>query len=171
MYVPLAGYAMLLTAVGADVLSRFPAIPRRWQQAAIVLTLLALGVHHYGQKRHHMPAIHAGQALTWRTIQQLDNAGLPMRKGARVLFLNDPFADWDMVFICQLYYNDPTLQVDLARKMDPKPTAEQLRDYDAVLQFEAGRIVQAPIRTVTRGLDPHEWREALEESMPGAPLL
>ncbi|MBS1829634.1 MAG: hypothetical protein JST93_30320 [Acidobacteria bacterium] len=171
MYVPLAGYAMLVTAVCADVLRRFPAIALRWQHAALILTTLAIGAYHYKEKHHYLPAIHSGQALTWRTIQQLNNAGLQLPKGARVLFLNDPFTDWDMVFITQLYYNDPSLHVDLARKMEPKPTAEQLRDYDAVLQFEAGRIVQAPTRTVTRGLDPRAWLEALEESMPAPPPL
>ncbi|MFN7933586.1 MAG: hypothetical protein U0R19_09675 [Bryobacteraceae bacterium] len=171
MYVPLAGYALLVTAVGADLLSRFPTIPHRWQNAGLFLVLLAMGTYHYKQKRHYLPAIHSGQALTWRTIQQLDRAGLQLPKGARVLFLNDPFTDWDMVFITQLYFRDPTLHVDLARKMDPKPTAEQLRGYDAVLQFEAGRIVQTPIHTVTRGLDPHAWLEALEESMPEPPRL
>ncbi|MBL8174581.1 MAG: hypothetical protein JNK48_07925 [Bryobacterales bacterium] len=171
MYVPLPGWMMLLTAIAADILGRFPPIPRNWQRAAAVVALITLGWHHYNGKRHVMPSIHRGQQLTWRTIQQVDNAGISLPKGARVLVLNDPFQDWDMVFILQLYYRDPTLHVDLARKMEPKPSAGQLREYDAVLQFEAGRLVAAPIRSVTLGSDPLAWLEALVESMPESPPL
>lgn len=171
MYVPLAGWAMLVTAVAADVLDRLPRIELRWQRAALAMAFVALGVYHHREKRHFMHSIEAGQALTWRTIQQVDNAGLQLKKGARVLVLNDPFTDWDMVFICQLYFKDPTLHVDLARKMDPKPTGEQILAYDAVLQFEDGRLVEMPIRNVTRGWDPLGWPATQGQGTPGAPLL
>ena len=49
-------------------------------------------------------------------VRELDGLRLALPKGARLLFLHDPFKaeDYTLLFTVALYYGDPTLIVDRA---------------------------------------------------------
>ena len=57
---------------------------------------------------------------------------------SRILFVNDPFAGYDMLFIAQLVWNDPSLDIQLSRKM-PLGAGQ----FDRVFTF-AGSVLSPP---------------------------
>ena len=59
---------------------------------------------------------------------------------AYLVFLSDPFADWDMAFIAELYFRDPTLHIHLQR-LNPQPEAE-IAAADAVFDYREGKLIQ-----------------------------
>jgi hypothetical protein len=57
-----------------------------------------------------------------------------------VVFLNDPFEDWDMMFIAELWFRDRTVSIRLQRKAPLSP--EDLARVDYLFAFENGKLVQ-----------------------------
>jgi hypothetical protein len=56
-----------------------------------------------------------------------------------VALLHDPFEDWDMYFIAQLWFRDRTLEFRLQNK-----TPEPLDRFDYVFDYRDGKLVQLP---------------------------
>jgi hypothetical protein len=71
--------------------------------------------------QHRKPAgsdwVAASQQQVRSVMEPLDRGG-PLRPGARVLFLSDPFepGDWILINMFRLHYRDRTLQVDRAKE-------------------------------------------------------
>ncbi|MFN7995119.1 MAG: hypothetical protein U0Q18_16040 [Bryobacteraceae bacterium] len=76
------------------------------------------------------------------------------RRGARFLFLKDPFehvfnGNWATVFIVQLLYRDPSGDVDRLRTMANKPDADAVARYDYVFTAENDTaVLMKPSRTM-----------------------
>jgi hypothetical protein len=58
----------------------------------------------------------------------------------QVVFLNDPFSDWDMTFIGTLWFADRTVHVYNQRLEQLSPA--ELARMDAVFDFQNGRLVK-----------------------------
>ncbi|MGH9558914.1 MAG: hypothetical protein ACRD30_06700, partial [Bryobacteraceae bacterium] len=86
------------------------------------------------------PALFEQHRLTWSVISQIRD--LPSRPAhhSRIIFLNNPFEDWDVYFISELLWNDPTIQIRLANKMSPPPSAANLAGFDWILAFEGSNL-------------------------------
>jgi hypothetical protein len=73
-------------------------------------------------------------------LGELQRQHAPMPRGAKVLFLNDPYPidEWLMTFVFRLYYHDKTIQVDRVKPW-PKLAEEQAR-YDRVYVLDANGL-------------------------------
>ena len=58
----------------------------------------------------------------------------------RVVFLNDPFEDWDMAFIAALWFRDPTVDIVLQRKTPIPP--DEIAHANRLFDFRGGKLVQ-----------------------------
>ena len=63
-----------------------------------------------------------------------------VRPNSRVVFLDDPFVDWDMAFIADLWFRDRSLAIVLYRKTPL--TAEEIADAGHVFDWRDGRLIQ-----------------------------
>jgi hypothetical protein len=77
----------------------------------------------------------ASQQVTWNVICQLKNLHETPKHRSRILFVNDPFEGFDMLFIAELIWNDPSLDIQLSRKV-PASIALQAGAYDEVFVFK-----------------------------------
>ena len=87
------------------------------------------------QQNGSLAAWRESQDKTWFAIQEMARIRLEIRSGAKILFLNDPFVDWDMRFITQLVLRERQLQITLQRKHDRVLSPEEIASYDRVLRF------------------------------------
>jgi hypothetical protein len=76
----------------------------------------------------------------WNTIRQLDAVHLRVRPHSTMLFLDDPFGNWDMYFIADLEFRERTLDVRLNRRTPLSP--EQIAKADYVFDYREGRLAQ-----------------------------
>ena len=75
-----------------------------------------------------------------------------VRKGSRMLVVTDPFGDnYSVLFLVQLLYGDPTVQVHQLFRFNPKPDAAALASYDYVFDFKDGKLIR---------LDPAAYAKA-----------
>jgi hypothetical protein len=88
----------------------------------------------------YKPAMANEGKLTATVIAQLNLIRPQVRPGARWLFLNDPFDDYDMIFIAQLWAHRRDMDIRLARK-DPVPLEEHDK-YDSIFGFDNGKLIQ-----------------------------
>jgi len=86
------------------------------------------------------PAMSELGGTTWTLIQQFDTLRPDVRPHGTVVFLDDPFDGWDMQFITQLWFRDPTLKVLLQRKTPL--SAADLERADRVFNAAGGKLVQ-----------------------------
>jgi hypothetical protein len=145
LYLPLFGWAMLVSVIAVESARRiaptlsWPAftIPR-----AAIANLLLVGagyamVSSTVEYWKHRPGEYLeSQQLTWDTIRQVRELPYRPKRGQRVIYLNNPFADWDIVFISKLVWNVPDVDVQILQKL---PGAKP-ETFDAVLDFEGGKI-------------------------------
>ena len=91
-------------------------------------------------------------------------------RGARVLFVNDPFArdDYFLLFLTRLLYRDMTITVE---RTPPGHGLAMGRDcYDAVFAFQDGRLVDATVRprtqsALSQNLGNHARRELVGQAL------
>ena len=150
LYLTIPGWC--LYTAGALVLLR-DAVVRRlpgWAAAlgvrpeqlalAAVLTAVLLPLH-----RHEKPAgkwwVEPDYEAVRTVMQGLDRDG-PVRPGARILFLSDPFdrGDWILSNMFRLRYRDDALQVD--RVKDHPELAPRAAEYDRVYRWDAHGLRQ-----------------------------
>lgn len=145
VYLTLPGW--FLFAASALVMLR-ESLVRRWpkwaawfdvrpQQLAlfVVLALLLIPLH-WHQKPKGNDWVAANYQSVRSVLEPLDRSG-PLRSGARVLFLADPFdpGDWILSSMFRLHYRDRNLQVDRV-KDHPEFSAEASK-YDRVYVLDA----------------------------------
>jgi hypothetical protein len=148
LYIPLMGWAIFVAALawGAIdyVAKRYPfrLLPAPWARIALTLPMvLAIGHKTEIEKRMALPRFEESQALTWSVIQQFQAQKPAFPHGSKVLFLNDPFKDWDMIFIAKLYARDPSVRFILARLELPHPSERELIAFDYVFDYRDGTLV------------------------------
>ncbi len=90
-------------------------------------------LHHWKERvETQLPS----QDLTWSVINQLRDLGIRPAHNTKVIFLRDPFNDFDTLFIARLVWNDPTIEIMLANHMPSAPTVEELESFDWILTFD-----------------------------------
>lgn len=152
LYIPLVGWAMFAAAVfrdligaATDFLSREPVLGRLGR-APIFALLTAAGVVFWVNHMRILkvtviqPAAAAQGTVTANVIAQLRKLHPRIPPQGQVVFLNDPFSDWDMTFIGTLWFADRTIHVYNQRLEQLSPA--ELARMDAVFDFQNGRLVQ-----------------------------
>ena len=86
------------------------------------------------------PAAALQGAVTASVIGQLRELDPHVPPQSQVVFLNDPFNDWDMTFIGTLWFADPTIHVYNQRLERLSPG--ELARMDHVFDFRNGKLVQ-----------------------------
>ena len=76
---------------------------------------------------------------TWAAITGLEALHADVRPHSTVIFLNDPFEDFDMAFIAELCFRQPDVYIKLRRKT-PVGDAE-LAKADHLIGYEGGRLI------------------------------
>jgi hypothetical protein len=82
------------------------------------------------------------QRRTWIAIQEMQRIRPEIRHGSSLLFMNDPFTDWDMHFIVQVVLRERASKITLQRTHDHILSPEEIAAYDYVLRFENGRLIR-----------------------------
>jgi len=159
LYIPLAGWAVFAAIVLTDtagalarLLSSEPIFRRAGfapLYAAILLTAVFAWANEndYHRRNYIRHALQDVGRQTAGVLDQMRAANPHVRSGAHVAFRNDPFTDWDMLFIAELWFRDRSLQFHLLNKTPLPP--EELAKM-TVFDFQDGRIVQ-----LTGGGSPH----------------
>jgi hypothetical protein len=126
-----------------------------WKPAAqVVLFLLAA---------RFMVRVHDDAQGMYNAFQEqynsIENVRMSFRRlcphlgrGSRMLLVTDPFGDnYNVLFLVQLMYGDPTIQVHQLFRFKPKPDATALAKYDYVFDFKDGKLIR---------LDPAAYAKA-----------
>jgi hypothetical protein len=125
--------------------------PRYWAEraaAACLLLAIALPLYAY-HKRVGMRDVTSmsQESPVWMSLAAQMRALRPaMPPDARLLFLNDPMLPnvYDMDFLVRLNYRDRSLTVDRAKTMPQRPSLRQMQGYDAVFDYQSGKLTEVP---------------------------
>ena len=143
----LAMFAASLFAGLADGLAGFLAdepLFRRLGRPLLTACLIAVGIFFWGrenlrrQQQDVKPVMAALGAQTWGVIQQFRALRPQVSPHSHVVFLNDPFVEWDMLFIADLWFHDRSVAVRLQRLTPVPPDA--LAGFDAVFDYGDGKL-------------------------------
>ena len=146
------GWAIFLAVLCVDLagaVSTFlegePVLGRLGRQVLLAMVLIACvtlwGRENDSLKRSFVkPAMSQTGALTWDVIGQFRALHPRIRPHSMVVFLNDPFVDWDMAFIADLWFRDRTVDIKLHRKTPL--TAEEIASAAYLFDWQDGRLVQ-----------------------------
>jgi hypothetical protein len=110
LYVAVLGYALFVASAVCDA-ARWLSRERLFQwlriRSGVAQTALLCGMIFWyasilrEQQNGSLAAWRESQDKTWFAIQEMARIRLEIRSGTKILFLNDPFVDWDMRFITQ----------------------------------------------------------------------
>jgi len=149
-YVPLFGwtvYASTLVSRTASFLTRDAALSEYWltrlRGAALFVASMAILYSLFkplGYAGITSASVEAPQNRI--TVTQLHAAAPSVRPGSRLLFLNDPIRpDWfNLTFMVQLSYGDPSLRVFRVKEMKYKPNDMDTENYDYIFDYHEGRF-------------------------------
>jgi hypothetical protein len=152
LYIPMMVFAMFVSVVFVDaadsaarVLAREPGFrvlsPARLSALLVAAGALYWAYHNADLKRRYVdPTTRDIAPQTWDAIQQLKALRPRVRPGSTVVFLNDPFGSWDMLFVAELQILDRTVDIRLNRKTPLTP--EDVAKADYVFDYRDGRFVQ-----------------------------
>jgi hypothetical protein len=140
LLLPFFGWALLLSTLIASAWTpswKYSKWAIRTSLALFCLLFMAITVTYW---RFNPPVIARTQAKTWDTITQLNNLHFQPKPGSKVIIVNDPWEkDWDMAFIAELVWNDPSVEITLSRKLDAPP---DLSRFDSVLEFGSDGVLR-----------------------------
>jgi hypothetical protein len=152
LYLPLVGWAIFAATVfsdgigaAANFLSR-EQLFKRLNRRPIFALLTAAGVLFWVHQMRFLkatvvkPSAARQGALTASVIEQLRDLHPRVRPQSQIVFLNDPFSDWDMTFIGMLWFGDRSIHVYNQRL--EHLSGPELARMDAVFEFRNGRLVQ-----------------------------
>lgn len=132
LYVPLFGWAILISTLVITFLKR-----RELQWATATLAAVLYAWHIIPNWRsQHQPFLDDHQ-LTWSVFSQFRDLPSRPAHNSRILILSNPFRDWDTWFMAALVWNDRSLNIDLASKLDTPPDPSH---YDWVLTFDDDKL-------------------------------
>jgi hypothetical protein len=79
-------------------------------------------------------------AQTWQVIQQFRALNPHVRPRSHVVFLHDPFTEWDMLFIADLWFRDRSVTVNVQRLTPlPQPALDRA---DALFDYREGKLIR-----------------------------
>jgi hypothetical protein len=146
LYIPLGAWSLLVsTAIWCttEFVTRYFA-PVALRPTTAIGAVLAFVLFYAVVERHEKQWIQPGllqeQEKTWSAIHEFAKLKAMPRRGAWIAFINDPFDDWDMEFLAELTYRDPTLIQTLLRKTPLKPS--ELAGVDYIIDYRDGRFIQ-----------------------------
>jgi hypothetical protein len=152
LYIPLVGWAIFAATVFFDLveaaagfLSREPLLGRLGRSAISAL-LAAGGILLWVNQMRILkvtvvkPAAAVQGTLTASVIGQLRDLHPRVRPQSQVVFLNDPFNDWDITFIGTLWFADRSIHV-YNQRLEHLSSGELAR-MDHIFDFQNGRLVQ-----------------------------
>ena len=151
LYIPLAGWAVFAAIMLTDLASaaaRFLASEPLFRRAGFALMFAAVLLaalltwakeNDYRRRNFVRPAMNDVGRQTAVVLAQMRALNPRVKPGTHVAFRNDPFPDWDMLFIAELWFRDHTLQFHILNKTPLPP--EELAKM-TVFDFQEGRIVQ-----------------------------
>jgi hypothetical protein len=152
LYIPLAGWAIFssvilvdLAQAGATFLAKEPLFRRLGRNGAFTL-IIACGVLLWIDRMRYLkatevkPAAAVQGTITARVIGQLRELNPRVPPRSQVVFLNDPFTDWDMTFIGMLWFGDRSIHIYNQRT--EHLSAGELERMDHVFDFREGKLVQ-----------------------------
>ena len=163
LYIPLAGWAVFAAVVLTDVagaVARFLAAPPLFRLAGYAgwfAAILCAGFFFWAKQNDHWKRTQVRHSMadvgrqTGAVLDQLRALNPRVKPGSLVVFLNDPFEDWDMKFIAELWFRDPTLKFHLQRKVPLPPEALAKM---TVFDFQDGRLVRVTVPQLTGGGSP-----------------
>jgi hypothetical protein len=152
LYIPLVGWAIFgavtfsdLARTASHFLAEEPLFSRLGRTGAFALLVafaILLWARHMRQLKLALvqPAATREGALTWNVIEQLRALNPHAAPMSQVVFLNDPFTDWDMTFIGQLWFGDPGIHVYTQRMEHLSPG--ELARMDQIFDFQNGKLVR-----------------------------
>jgi hypothetical protein len=138
---PFCGLAVLAAAVFTEV-ARAISGERKMVFAGVV----AAGVCLWGwrnaelKQRLIVPQMRDLGRETWAAITGLEALHAEVHPHSTVIFLNDPFEDFDMAFIAELCFRQPDVYIKLRRKTPVG--SEELAKADHLFGWEGGRVTQ-----------------------------
>ena len=139
-------YAAVLLVKLATLFSRNAPLPEWWLTRARGTVLFAVSiVILYAVNKPQVSAfLNDDEPLQNRnTVEQLHAAAPSLRHGSRLLFLNDPVPPtwYNLIFIVQLSYADPSLRVFRVKEMKQRPTDQEIAAFDYVFDWRDGRFL------------------------------
>ncbi len=136
LLVPFFGWALLLpTAISV--------LCKQWKPGANIALALLCIIFIQRTVRFWQPAPFTdSQQKTWHAITQLEDLHYQPKPRAKVMILDDPWPGWDMIFISELVWNDPTLDIYLSSKIPSLASPEELAKMQAVLKFAPDGTLQ-----------------------------
>ena len=140
-------YAAVLLSKLAALLLRDDRLPE-WLMSRVrgaALFLVAAAILYSVYKPQSYTAVILGSREpddNRNTVTTLHAAAPVIHPNSSLLFLNDPIpADWfNLIFIVQLSYHDPTLHVSRVKEMKQPPTADEIAKYDYVFDYHDRRF-------------------------------
>jgi Dolichyl-phosphate-mannose-protein mannosyltransferase len=136
LLVPLFGWAFLVPTLVASIWTPSWKYSRWAIRLSLALLCLYCVETTYGYWKPQPPVFFKNYEKTWRVITQMKNLHFQPKPGSRVIIFNDPWPhDWDMTFIAELTWDDPSVQITLANRLPVPPSPEELAKYDSVLEF------------------------------------
>jgi hypothetical protein len=136
MLIPFFGWALLLPTLIASVWTPSWKYSKWATRLSLALFCLVFVERTQRYWKPHPPVIARAQTQTWNIIAQLRNLHFQPKTGSKIIIVNDPWEkDWDMLFISELAWDDPTLDITLSRKMPSPPGPAELASFDSVLEF------------------------------------
>jgi hypothetical protein len=151
LYIPLAGWAIFGAIVLTDLASsaaRFLASEpgfRRAGSAPLYAAILCASIFYWAKENDYQrrnfvrPALADVGRQSAMVLEQMRALNPRVKSGSHVAFRNDPFRDWDMLFIAELWFRDHSLQFHILNKTPLPP--EELAKM-TVFDFQDGRILQ-----------------------------
>src|ERR1700722_1377634 len=182
-YIPLFGCALYAGCAISGIAAWLRRIVRTspyWVgRAAAALLLLAIASPMYAYyKKVGMRDVTSmfQDSPVWMSLAaQMRSLRPAMPPDAWLLFLNDPMLPnfYDLDFLVRLNYRDRSLTVDRAKTMPQRPSPRQMQGYDAVFDYQAGKLTEVPLLAVAihpaiLGFFDADWK-AIGASHPAHP--
>jgi hypothetical protein len=104
-------------------------------RTAVTAALIASGIFYWGRENQHhkhmtvQPVMAALGRQTAEVLQQFRALHPHVRPHSHVVFLDDPFQEWDMLFIADLWFRDRSITVHLQRLTPLPPDGLAHADY------------------------------------------
>jgi len=156
IYIPLAGFDLCMATLLVELrdwlwrgIQRLGNLrdPLGLRQVLTFILLLLVLTRFYIFKAARRENWEVEQSHQIRFVIQALRAQLPVaKKGARILFVNDPFekavgAEWATVFVTNLLYRDSTIQQDRMWLMPEPPDTARLKQYDYIFAMTGEKLV------------------------------
>ncbi|HYL34566.1 MAG TPA: hypothetical protein VEV17_01490 [Bryobacteraceae bacterium] len=150
-YVPLFGWVLYAAAaLVAGTRSWFTNMTgaARYAQIGLILIFLATAGFLYRLNRRttwlDVTSVAAEGEELHSIVEQVHQLRPALRRGSRVLFLDDPLTDGHrLMYVMRLSYGDRDLTVDSAKFMRKRPSDAEIASYDYVFDYREGLFFDA----------------------------